>query len=71
MMPADAPQKIRSVTINYFDYHIYGFEFFDKYGALLWEIGYTGSAWKKGIINIAENEVIVGVVAKLWKDYQS
>jgi hypothetical protein len=42
MIPADALNKIRSVTI-YYGYCIFGFEFFDKDGALLWEIGRTDS----------------------------
>ncbi len=40
MMPEDALKKIRSVRIDYNDI-IYGFSFFDKDGALLWEIGIT------------------------------
>ncbi len=45
MMPADAHNKIRSVTIDY-ETCIGGFSFFDKDGALLWKIGYTHSTWK-------------------------
>ncbi len=41
MMPADALNNIRSVTIyNYYD-AIGGFSFFDKDGALLCNIGVT------------------------------
>ena len=41
MIPKKALNKIRSVNIYYHDvYHfIFGFTFFDKDGALLWEIG--------------------------------
>jgi hypothetical protein len=39
MIPKDAINKIRSVTIHYPDYWIGGFSFFDKDGALLWKIG--------------------------------
>ena len=38
MIPADALNKIRSVEIHY-NACIRGFSFFDKDGALLWEIG--------------------------------
>ena len=48
-----------------------GFSFFDKDGALLWEIGGTWSGYEKETVVLEENEVIVGVVAKLWGDYQS
>jgi hypothetical protein len=43
MIPADALNKIRRVTIYYEHYEclIFGFHFFDKDGALLWEIGET------------------------------
>jgi hypothetical protein len=46
---------------------IRGFYFFDKDGALLWEIGETAwtSSLKKETVMLKENEVIVGVVAKL------
>ncbi len=73
MLPADAINKIRSVTIHYFGTScIGGFSFFDKDGALLWEIGCTtGSGLKKETVVLEENEVIVGVVAKLYKRYQS
>ena len=40
MIPNDTINKIKRVTIHYYDY-IDGFSFFDKDGALLWKIGYT------------------------------
>ncbi len=64
MMPADAHNKIRSVTIHYYEC-ISGFSFFDKDGALLWKIGYIQSWSKKETVLLEENERIVGVVAKL------
>ncbi len=72
MMPKDALNKIKSVTIYGGNNCISAFSFFDKDGALLWKIGYTGY-WKevKETVVLAENEVIVGVVAKMWEDYQS
>ena len=40
MIPADALNRIRSITIHYHEnYRITGFSFFDKDGALLWRIG--------------------------------
>jgi len=41
MIPKDVINKIRSVAIIHNTYCIYSFSFFDKDGALLWEIGYT------------------------------
>ena len=70
MIPTDALNKIRRVTIHD-NYGIGGFSFFDKDGALLWKHGDTWSVFKKETVEIAENEVIVGVVAKLASDSQS
>ncbi len=45
MIPQDALDKIRSVDIHhYYSDRIAGFSFFDKDGALLWDIGYTEAA---------------------------
>ena len=71
MIPADALHKIRRVTIDHNTVWIYGFSFFDKDGALLWKIGETYSDMKKETVVLAENEVIVGVVAKLFSRWQS
>jgi hypothetical protein len=66
MIPKDALKKIKRVTIHYNYICISGFSFFDKDGALLWMHGDTGYfGFKKETVQIAENEVIVGVVAKL------
>jgi hypothetical protein len=57
---------IRSVRIYYDNYSIDGFSFLDKEGALLWNIGWTTDPkLKTETVLIAENELIVGVVAKL------
>ncbi len=40
MIPSDALNKIRSITIHYFNF-IEGFSFFDKDGARLLDIGDT------------------------------
>ncbi len=70
MIPADALKKIRSVTIHH-DQRINGFSFFDKDGALLWEHGYLQPWFEKETVVLEENEVIVGVVAKLHTCYES
>ncbi len=70
MIPADALNKSRSVTIHY-SVIIRGFSFFDKDGALLWKIGLTESWRNVETVQLEENEVIVGVVAKLYPGYQS
>ncbi len=70
MIPKYALNKIGSVTIHY-NRCICGFSFFDKDGALLWKIGNTGSWLSLETMEIAENEVIVGVVAKLLSGWQS
>ncbi len=63
----DGADKImRSVDIHHFPEHITGFSFFDKDEALLWEIGLATESWMKvETVVISDNEVIVGVVAKL------
>ncbi len=71
LMPERCHSKIRSVNIHQYNHYIYGFSFFDKEGALLWEIGYTHSDYKVETVMIAEDERIVGVVAKLHPGYQS
>ncbi len=70
MIPADALHRIRSVTIHN-NYRIQGFSFFDKDSKLLWKIGNTDPGWLKETVVLAENERIVGVVAKLYADFQS
>ena len=73
MIPTDALKKIRSVTIHYKKYdYIAGFSFFDKDWALLWKIGDTTSSWLRAeIVVLAEDEIIIGVVAKLIPYAQS
>ncbi len=71
MIPSDAIHKIRSVKIYHNTYSIGGFSFFDKNGAQLWKIGKTESGLSKETVMLKENEVIVGVVAKLLPGYQS
>ncbi len=75
MIPADAIQKIRSVTIQQNHLHdcIRAFSFFDKDGALLWEIGDIQDAeWiSKKTVLLKVNEKIIGVVAKKYPGWQS
>ena len=72
MILADALNKIGSVTIHYYINHcIFGFSFFDKDGALLYKIGLTESYMKQETVLLEDNEVIVGVVAKLYSGRQS
>ncbi len=69
MIPADALNRIRSVTILY-TACIEGFSFFDKDGALLYKIGWNNPSFKKETVVLADNEVIAGVVAKLFSAEQ-
>ncbi len=64
-IPADALNKIRSVTIHHLDF-IRGFSFFDKNGALLWKHGSIHNDDKYDTVLLGENEVIAGVAAKLY-----
>jgi hypothetical protein len=70
MLPSEALKKIRSVTIHYTNC-INGFSFFDKDLALLWEHGNTYARLDVETVLLEENEVIVGVVAKLYPGYQT
>ncbi len=71
MLPAGSHNEIRSVTIYFFK-TIAGFKFYDKEGEHCWKIGVTTHPWLKTVtVLIADNEVIVGVVAKLHAGYQS
>ncbi len=73
MIPDDALNKIRSATIHYNPGTcIYGFSFFDKDGIKLWGIGLTNLSYlKMETVVLAKNEVIVGVVARLYSGHQS
>ena len=71
MMPEGAHLNIRSVHI-YYDGCVYGFKFFNKHNSLLWEIGYTtDSYYKVETVELEDNEVIIGVKAKLYPGDQS
>ncbi len=72
MIPADSLHKIRSVTIHHNGDRISGFKFFDKDRLLLRKIaGTSHSDDGKETVLLEENEVIVGVVAKLAPGCQS
>ncbi len=66
MIPADALKRIRKVIIHHYVCDIEGFSFFDKDRKLLWEIGTTSFGVLPGetVVEIAENEVIIGVKAR-------
>ena len=75
MIPEDAytgHKKIRSVEIYYTEC-VYGFRFLDKDHKVIFRIGYTGSDFgvKVLAVPISSHEVIIGVVCKLFKGYQS
>ena len=65
LMPTDACNKIKSVLIYYKHGFVFGFEFFDRDGKRLWKIGSLQSYCDVSPIVLSDNEVIVGVVAKL------
>ncbi len=73
MIPASALNKIRSVNIYYWpNDSIFGFSFFDKDGAILYKIGWIeGPSHRLETVLLKENEVIVGVVAKLHPHVQT
>ena len=70
-MPEGASKKINSVDIYYYttNQRIRGFEFFDKKQKLIMKIG--SIAGSKSTVVLAENEVIIGVIAKLVPGNQS
>ena len=72
-MPEGAHLNIRSVHIYYRDGNwIGGFKFYNKHNSLLWEIGFTtGSSLKVETVELEDNEVIIGVKAKLTPGWQS
>ncbi len=72
MMPEGTHKMIRSIQIFINEYvdSICGFYFYDKDRKLLWKIGSIKSWRDVTRVELAENEVIVGVVAKLlYKHY--
>ena len=72
MMPMGALLNIRSVHIYHNGYGVYGFKFFNKHNSLLWEIGFTtDSSLKAENVYLEDNEVIIGVKAKLLPTCQS
>lgn len=66
MMPEQVPNQIRSVDILYDDECIRGFNFFDQHKQLIWEIGDVDDGYTVNTVALAEDEVIIGVVAKLF-----
>ncbi len=64
MISKDAINKIRRVYIYHNAWYIHGFTFLDKDGEDLLRIGDLESLGGLEAVEIAENERIVGVVAK-------
>ncbi len=71
MMPDGSHKRIRSVEIHHYSGYISRFSFFDTDGALIWEIGWDVPNMDVKAVELKENEVIVGVVAKLYSEEQS
>ena len=67
MMPEGAYKKIRSVRIYDNDISIIGFNFFDKDGKLIWSIGDNYYEYDMQTVLIKDNEVIVGIKAKVFR----
>ncbi len=67
MFPPGSHKMIRAVKIHFRKAIIGGFSFFDKEGALIMKIGLTTGPLiiDYHYVRLDENEVIVGVVAKL------
>ena len=66
MIPKDAINRIRSVIVFYDRLSINGFSFFDMDKKLLWEYGDTNyPSDKQETVVLEENQVIVGVTAKV------
>ncbi len=63
---------LRSVNIYYNDRCVQGFQFFNQDGEVIFKIGWaTASNLKVEVVMLEENDLIIGVVAKLRKGYQS
>ena len=71
MIPKRSHKSIRYVGIHHNFGHIFGFSFCDKEETLLWKIGDVNPKFKVDIVVLLENEVIVGVNAKLSPGHQS
>ena len=70
MMPKDA--KIKTIDLFLNQKCLFGFKFYDKNKKQIFQIGYTAD--QKLIVEtevLADNEVIFGVVAKVYPGYQS
>ena len=69
MMPEKAALVIRSIDI-FFSGAIRGFAFYDANHTQLFKIG-TLSNLECSTVEIHEDEVIVGVVARLYEEFES
>ncbi len=71
MMPSDAYKRIKTVNIYHNRCYIIDFQFFDKDQKVIFRLGETGSDYCVETIVLRDNEVIIGIIAKLYKDTQS
>ena len=72
MMPEGSQTKINSVDIfSYQSSYVWGFKVFDKEGNKLYEIGMFDACLNVSTVLLEDNEIIIGVVAKLRRGYQS
>jgi hypothetical protein len=62
--------RIKKVEIYYSGF-LTGFKFFAKNKELIWTIGNTDSRLFVDTVVLSDNEVIIGVAAKVQPDYQS
>ena len=74
MIPADSHKKIKSINIyrHQFDLErVGGFQFFDREHNTIFRIGVTYSSCLEKTVVLTDNEVIIGVKAKLIKEWRS
>jgi len=67
-MPENAYKETRMVKIYYSDC-VVGFRFLDKNEKLLFKIGWCDQGWNFKTVVISDEQVIIGVVAKLYLGY--
>ena len=69
-MIQEAHKRIKTVDV-YYGFSIFGFKFFDNCHTLIFEIGKIASGMGVETVVIEDDEMIVGVVAKIWGEYKS
>ena len=66
-MLQDANKRVKTVDV-YYGLTIFGLKFYDKYHSLIFEIGKIASGMGVETVALADDEMIVGIVAKIWGD---